>query len=419
MLNGRFIAVGDWFFMKFISLKFVLFLLCLSLFVSLSIAQSDQKLAEELRKFDTFYEQKLKEWNIVGSSFRLIHETQVLHKKFYGLAHVENNYPVDEETIYHWASITKTLTGTAIMQLRDRGKLKLEDPITKYVPEIRQVYDSFGSPDEITIRQLLSHTAGFRLRTFPWAGDKDWQPSPTKWAQIEAMIPYTEVEFKPGNRYQYSNLGIVFLGQVIERITGEDYEVYVDKNILRPLEMYRSFFDTTPFHLQTHRSHSYQRNEDGTLKPFRFDMDTGITVSNGGLNAPLPDMVKYVNFLMGDKDKQPDYDEILRRTSLEEMWQPIADSTEADHFHGRNYSEEIGLTFFLEKNYGTNFIGHSGGQNGFTTHFYLHPATRTAYLIAFNTWTVPTKEKPNLRTSILDRTIKEYLFQNIFPLFKK
>lgn len=348
----------------------------------------------------------------------MIHDNRVLHKKSYGLAHIDNDYPVDDNTIFHWASITKTFTGIAIMQLRDRGKLKLDDPITKYVPEVRQVSNSFGSNDDITIRQLMSHTAGFRTRTFPWGGDKDWQSSPKHWAQIAAMLPYTEVEFRPGSKYQYSNLGIVFLGQLIERVAGEDYEVYVEKNILRPLEMYRSFFDTTPVHLLKHRSHSYQRNEDGTLKPFRFDMDTGITVSNGGLNAPASEMVNYVDFLMGNPKKQSRYDEILTRSSLEEMWKPIADSTEVERFHGRNYSEEIGLTFFLEKNYGTNFIGHSGGQNGFTTHFYLHPATRTAYLIAFNTWTVPTKEKPNLRTSILDRTIKEYLFENLFPLFR-
>lgn len=393
--------------------------MCVSLFASSGLTQDQKKIADELQKFDEFYEQSLKDWGIVGSSFRLIHNNQVLHKKFYGMAHIENNYTVNEETIFHWASITKTLTGIAIMQLRDRGKLKLDDPITKYVPELRQVYDPFGSTDEITIRELLSHTAGFRTRTFPWGGDKDWQPAPTKWEQLVAMLPYTEVEFKPGSKYQYSNPGIVFLGQVIQQLSGEDYEVYIDKNILRPLEMYHSFFDTTPFQWLKYRSHSYQRNEDDTLKPFRFDMDTGITVSNGGLNAPVPDMEKYINFLMGDPKKQTIYNEILKRSSIEEMWKPVADSTEADHFHGQNYSEEIGLTFFLEKNYGMNFIGQSGGQNGFTTHFYLHPATRTAYLIAFNTWATVTKDKPKRLTSILDRTVKEYLFQNIFPLFKK
>ena len=63
------------------------------------------------------------------------------------------------------------------------------------------------------------------------------------------MLPFTEILFKPGSKYSYSNLGIVFLGQIIERLSGDDYEVYVDKNILKPLEMHRSYFDATPYHL--------------------------------------------------------------------------------------------------------------------------------------------------------------------------
>ena len=81
---------------------------------------------------------------------------------FYGLADAERNRPVDEETIYHWASITKTLTGIAIMQLRDRGLLSLDDPVIKYVPELRAAHNPYGDMSEITIRQLMSHSAGFR-----------------------------------------------------------------------------------------------------------------------------------------------------------------------------------------------------------------------------------------------------------------
>jgi CubicO group peptidase (beta-lactamase class C family) len=245
-----------------------------------------------------------------------------LTRNFYGLAHREQNRAVDEHTIYHWASITKTFTGIAIMQLRDRGLLKLDDPIIKYVPELKDVHNPFGPMDAITIRHLLSHSAGFRAGTWPWGGDKDWQPhEPQHWSQLVAMMPYTEILFKPGSKFSYSNPGIIFLGRVIETLTKDDYEVYIDKNIFKPLEMYRSYFDATPYHLLKHRSHSYYL-QDGKLTPARFDVDTGITVSNGGLNAPLTDMAKYLNFLMGDPRKQEIYDQVLKRASLEEMWQP-------------------------------------------------------------------------------------------------
>src|SRR4029079_3863507 len=92
-----------------------------------------------------------------------------------------------------------------------------------------------------------------------------------------------------------SNPGLVYLGRVIEKISGEPWETYVDKNILRPLGMRRTFFDHAPYHLLADRSHSYTVSK-GKMEEGRFDFDTGITVSNGGLNAPLGDMAKYLGF---------------------------------------------------------------------------------------------------------------------------
>ncbi|MBK7600876.1 MAG: beta-lactamase family protein [Acidobacteria bacterium] len=252
-----------------------------------------------------------------------------------------------------------------------------------------------------------------------WGGDKDWQPhEPTEWSQIVAILPYTEILFKPGSKFSYSNPGIIFLGRIIETLTGDDYEVYVDKNILKPLEMTRTYFDRAPYHLLKYLSHSYYLNE-GKLKPARFDVDTGITVSNGGLNAPLPDMVKYINFLMGDPKRQDTYDQILKRASLNEMFQPQLSIEQGGvpEQSGQNRKDSIGLTFFLEENSGMRFIGHSGSQNGFMSHFYIRPESRTAYLIAFNT-TATANEKDQTRdTRRLDREIKDYLFQKIFMIF--
>ena len=383
---------------------------------TLSHAQGPKNFAQVRREFKTFYDQSMRKHGIVGSSFMLIQDGQVVAQEFFGLANQEKQQPVDENTIYHWASITKTFTSIAIMQLRDRGRLKLDDPIIKYVPELKAVHNPFGDMGEITIRHLMTHSAGFRDATWPWGGDKEWQPhEPTKWDQLVAMMPYTEILFKPGSKFSYSNPGIIFLGRVIESLSGEDYEVYIDKNIFKPLEMYHSYFDTTPSYLLKNRSHSYYLKE-GKLTPARFDVDTGITVSNGGLNAPLPDMVKYLNFLMGDARRQEGYDQVLKRSSLLEMFQPQLPITPAAT-DGQNRKDSIGLSFFLEDNFGQHFIGHSGGQNGFISHFYLKPESRTAYIIAFNTHAMPTEKDASQDTRKLDREVKEYLFQRIFPLF--
>jgi CubicO group peptidase (beta-lactamase class C family) len=371
------------------------------------------------RDFKLFYEQSMRNHGIVGSSFMLLQDGQVIAQEFFGLANQEKQQPVDESTIYHWASITKTFTGIAIMQLRDRGLLKLDDPIVKYLPELRAVHNPHGDMSQITIKHLMTHSAGFRAPTWPWGGDKDWQPhEPQHWSQIVAMLPYTEILFRPGSKYSYSNPGIIFLGRVIELLTRDDYEVYIDKNIFKPLEMYRSYFDATPYHLLKHRSHSYYLKE-GKLTPGRFDVDTGVTVSNGGLNAPLTDMVKYLGFLKGDVRRQAIYDQVLKRSSLEEMFQPQINIEPGAMVQpeGQNRKDAMGLTFFIEDNFGQRFIGHSGSQNGFISHFYLRPDTRTAYVIAFNTEATSAAKDSGQDTRRLDREIKEYLFQKIFPLF--
>ena len=130
-----------------------------------------------------FYRTTLQSEGIVGSSLVLIRGDSTIGRDFFGLADLASGRSVDSNTIYHWASITKTFTAIAIMQLRDRGLLSLDDPIVKYVPELREVHDSFGPIDSVTIRHLLSHSAGFRNPTWPWGGDQPWHPfEPTRWA---------------------------------------------------------------------------------------------------------------------------------------------------------------------------------------------------------------------------------------------
>lgn len=348
-----------------------------------NIEQNDN-FAAQYKKFKTFYEQQLKQAGIVGSSFVFLEDNKILAEDFYGAANLEKNQTVDENTIYHWASNTKQFTGIAIMQLRDRGLLKLDDPVIKYLPELAAVHNPYGKMSEITIRQLMNHSAGFRNPTFPYKNGKDWQPfEPQTYSQVEAMLPFTEILFKPGSKFSYSNLGIVFLGQVIERLTLDDYEVYVDKNILKPLEMYRSYFDATPYHLLKYRSHSYYI-ENGKRTTGRFDANSGITVSNSGLNSPLPDMIKYLNFFIGDATKKEIYDGILKRSSLEEMWNATI-SAPLDANGNVGFTTDIGLIFFLDKSGGETYLGHGGDQNGFISYIEFNPKKRTASILIFNT----------------------------------
>lgn len=316
---------------------------------------------------------------LVGASIAFVTGEAMVALATHGFADIATERRVDRDTIFHWASCTKTLTGIATMQLGDHGKLGLGDPIVDHLPELRAVHSPFGSIRAVTVAHLLSHSGGFRGATWPWGG-KDWHPhEPTSWSQLVAMMPYTEIEFAPGSRYSYSNPGIVFLGRVIEQLSGEDYETYMEKNVLRPLGMGHSYFDRTPYHLLRHRSNNYSTRK-GSPVAGGLDFDTGITVSNGGLNAPLPDMARYLAFLLGAFAEDSDAAAVLSRATLTEMWQPRLPISEAN-----GQRDSIGLTFFVMERGARRFLGHTGGQKSFVTFFYVHPESRTGGLGAFNT----------------------------------
>jgi len=343
---------------------------------------------------------------VVGASLGLVQAGELVRLETHGMADLATSRAVDEETLYHWASITKTFTALSILQLRDRGLLSLDDPVVKYVPELREVYNPFGSMEGITLRHLLSHSAGFRGGTWPWSEGEAWEPyEPTEWSQLVAMMPYTRILFEPGSRFSYSNPGIIFLGRVIEKVTGDVFEAYVEKNIFRPLGMRRAYFDNTPWHLLPHRSnHYFVRN--GIPEAGGLDFNTGITVSNGGLNAPIPDMARYLSFLMGSPPDGVDADVILAQTSLEEMWRavvPIGDSG-----IGR---ESMGLCFFLYDGDGRRLVGHTGTQRAFYSFFIMDPASRVAALGAFNTVGVDggAPDTDALRVGTRDRVANQIL----------
>jgi CubicO group peptidase (beta-lactamase class C family) len=326
----------------------------------------------QLRAFEEKFSSEMREMGAVGAGLVVVRGSKILSSSYYGLADREKNIPASDSTIWHWASVTKTFTAVRLMQLRDRGKLALSDPIVKYVPELRAVHDPYGDVSEITLKMLLSHSAGFRGPTFPWGGDKEWHPDePTRWEQVVAMLPYTEILFKPGSSFSYSNPGIVFLGRTIEALTHDDYEVAMDKDVFRPLGFSKAFYDRAPYHLEKDMARGYA-GEAGAVRPTRANFDSGITVSNGGLNAPLPALAAWLAFLAGDGPQ------ILSRASLEEMWTPVLATEEAP-------GESIGLCFFLREAGGTRWVGHSGNQNGFRSRFWLDPKTKVGYVVVMNT----------------------------------
>lgn len=354
----------------------------------------------------------MKAEGVVGGALWFAQDGKVLKQESYGYADAAAGKPIDADTIYHWASITKLFTGIGILQLRDRGLISLDDPVVKYVPEFGKVHDPYGPVEKVTIRSLLSHTAGLREATWPWGGDKPWHlHEPAEWSQIEAMFPYTEIQWEPGSRYSYSNPGISILGRIIEVVTHEPYETYIDKNILRPLSMDSAYFDADPPYLLSNRGHNYSLDKDGKLTDLGQEVDTGATVANGGLNAPIGDMMKFANFLLGLGDTR-NHNLVLSRKSLAEMMTPVILTNDSD----AGLREQMGFIFFIEDDIKNSadapvrYIGHTGSQMGYRAIFYIEPRGRTAAIAAWNT-------RPASSPRTIVYATRRRLFDSVFPLF--
>lgn len=403
----------------------------LALFAGITSLSCRAQIAPLHARFDSV----LAQHGVVGGGFAFVHGNAPAVEFSHGEARADGHIPIDSSTAYNWASITKTMTAIAILQLRDRGKLSLDDPAVQYLPELREVHDTFGAIDAITIRQLLSHSAGFRNATWPWDCDDPtdcgWQPfEPTRWSQVAAMLPYTHIAFKPGSRWSYSNLGYVFLGQIIERLSGDDFEVYIDKNILKPLGMTESYFDTAPYFLERHVSASYL-HAGSRLTPEPFNFDTGITTSNSGLKAPIPDMVKYLRFLIGDPSNAT-YEIVLKRSSLEEAWTGVLPAVEpgekpTPYTSGPGGSRPMmGLGFFVLQAAGHCYIYHDGDQGGFSSELLVDPAGHSASILMVNTTDTGTPSAAALHPQSntepdpdtdLRLTLRDELIAHVFPQY--
>jgi CubicO group peptidase (beta-lactamase class C family) len=314
----------------------------------------------------------------VGGALVLVGEDGTIAEHYHGFANRATGTRAGPHTIWHWGSITKTLTAVAVMQLIERGKLRLDQPIVELVPELDRIHSPFGSMRSVTVQHLLSHSSGLQAGTWPWSRGEAWEPfEPTEWAQLVAMMPYMKLGFAPGSRYGYSNPALVYLARAIERLSGDTWHEYVRKNQFMPLFLGESYFGNTPYHLAAVRSHNYAITTSGVADQ-GADFDPGITIPNGGWNASITELSNWMLFLMGSRHAvaTEHFDHVLPRATLASMWQPVVRV---------NAEEEMGLSFFLRDENGRKLVGHTGTQANFRSFFWLNPDTRMAVIGVVNT----------------------------------
>jgi CubicO group peptidase (beta-lactamase class C family) len=301
--------------------------------------------------------------HVPGSAWAIVLDGRVVHMGVTGLRDVATGAPVDSGSVFRIASMTKSFTAMAIMRLRDEGRLSLDDPAEKYVPELKTLaYPTSDSP-KITIRHLLSHATGFPEDN-PWG---DQQLSRTD-AELSAMlkkgIPFSN---PPGVAYEYSNYGFAILGRIVSRASGRPYNDYVSSHILKPLGMRST--SLSPAAVPPDRlAHGY-RWEDERWKE-EPQLPDGSFGAMGGMLTSLSDLGRYVSAFLGAWPPRdgPETGPV-RRSSLREMqqvWRPDAPSVVRD-------SAGLALTaggygFGLRVSADCRFahiVGHTGGLPGF------------------------------------------------------
>lgn len=273
---------------------------------------------------------------------------QVILRKAYGMADLELDVPMKPENVFRIGSITKQFTAVAILQLRDEGKLNLDEPMTTYLKK----YPA-ETGDKVTVKHLLDHTSGIPSYTgLPEFGAmmrKDMSP-----AEITETFKDLPLEFEPGTDWSYNNSAYILLGMIIEEVSGQTYEEYIKQHIFEPLQMTSSYYGD-PEKIIPNRVEGYsKRGDDVSIAGY---LSMTLPYAAGSLLSSVDDLAKWDEAL---------YDErIVSQAALKEAW---TNTSLAD-----KRSTGYGYGWFSSELNGKQVIEHGGGINGFVSYFIRVP----------------------------------------------
>ncbi len=215
----------------------MLFIACLS--AAQDSLSREEAIKQALPVLDSLFNDFHNKNHHAGYIYGLVVNGRLMHTQSSGLANRAQNIPVDANSAFHIASMSKSITAMAILKLREDGKLSLDDPASNYIPELgTQQYLTTDAP-QITIRHLLTHDAGFPEDN-PW-GDRQLGISDS--AMLSMLKKGISFSNSPGITYEYSNMGFALLGYIIRQVSGQSYQQYTTEKIFRPLGMNDTWWD--------------------------------------------------------------------------------------------------------------------------------------------------------------------------------
>jgi len=348
-----------------------------------------------------------------GMSLAVVKNDSIIYSKGFGWADEPRKIHATPNTVYHWWSCTKIATAIAILQLEEKGKLSLNDPVVRYLPFFEVEYPSDTST-QVTILNLLNHTSGLPdpsiFTLIRWI-HHDGDPPINQTDLVKKVLPdYSKLKFEPGDHSEYSNIGYMVLGAIIEKITGMTYEDYIRQNILQPLGMnHTDFLYTKVMELdEAAGAHptfnwmtpllpimavSYVRDLDwGHLWMERVYTDqTPSTGLIGSVSDAARLVTAYLNggVLNGHR--------ILSQESISAM--TYEGQVKAKNEDSLNYRRQ-GIGWQIYGKSGRWVLTHDGGGPGFSTKIQLYPDEHLGFVLFTNDATCETWKIINLAATL-------------------
>lgn len=275
-------------------------------------------IAEPLGPAVDLIKQAVANHDIPGASVLVMQNGQPLLARAFGVCDRNHHRAFQSDTICWIASLTKPVTAAAAMTLVEQGKLDLNTSIEVYLPEFRHQTAKDGKHYSVTVRQLMCHASGIQS-SVPLRPRYFFQQSwyDRSLSEIVPAIARTKLIFRPGTDVQYSNAAPYVLGRIIEKLSGEPFGEYVNRKILKPLNMSDTGFSISP-RAADRTAIVYRREKDTTVEFFRHDERRHVTMTmpDGGLFSTTSDMLKFANAFLNDGTP------ILSKASVDEMLSP-------------------------------------------------------------------------------------------------
>jgi len=349
--------------------SFTSFLIVILLFVSIAVLFQKTKYLNSLgiksssTKLDSLIKSKTGK-STPGFAVMVIYNGKKIYKKGFGLANLHLDIPITPHTDFYLASVSKEFTTMAIMILHDRGLLKFDDPVKKYLPGLPK----YG--DKITIRNLMTHTSGIPdyYELLGYTHDFKGITNQDVW---NLLLKQDSLNFTPGTKYEYSNSGFVLLSMIVEKVSHESFAEFLKENIFNKLGMKNTLVITPSVKSIPNKAIGYSKDSTGNYKPDDYDQ---FTTGAGGIYSNTSDLYKWDQSLYTTK--------LVKKTTLKEAFtnQKLINGTEI------NYGFGWMMGIFKEGRLkGIKYLYHTGALDGFRNLIFRIPQKHFSYIVLSNT----------------------------------